>query len=66
MRLCVWEYSCISISLGCTVVTALIQIREEIDGDLILRRFILWQTEIKISSVSSLDVRGKWLDFDNA
>lgn len=36
-----WEYSCISISLCCTVDTASIQIREDKDGDLILREFIL-------------------------
>lgn len=41
MRLCAWEYSCISISLCSTVDTASIQIREDIDGDLILREFIL-------------------------
>lgn len=53
-----WEYSCISISLCCTVVTASIQIREEIDGDLILRGFILWQAEIKIFCVLLLEVSG--------
>lgn len=63
---CVGVFLHFNITLRCTVVTASIQIREDIDGDLILRGFILRQAEIKIFSVLLLDASGNQSDFDNA